>query len=266
MFIQVSRPPPGLQRELTEPRVERSPIQLFHTIHRGLAQAGGSHPAQRGWNEGLSHRSVPSQVIMGPGSKPSSQAHSKPPTTLVQVPFPQGLPMEHSSVSGEHSSVWRRRMGKGWAGLLQGELSNCPSRAGREGKGRESSDSLPAHPHSDPSPLERGGWSRREQGTHADPHRPPQSLTHAVDPGVVQVVAEGALAAEGAVGVDAGPVDAHAQVLRALVHVWEWKMKLHTATNSPVPSGLTRDAQAIPGVSGVPSPEMRDEPLLGSQG
>lgn len=43
-------------------------------------------------------------------------------------------------------------------------------------------------------------------------------------------------------------------------------MKLHTATNSPVPSGLTRDAQAIPGVSGVPSPEMRDEPLLGSRG
>lgn len=125
---------------------------------------------------------------------------------------------------------------------------------------------IPAHAHSDPSPLERGGRSRREQGTHADPHRPPQSLTHAVDPGVVQVVAEGALAAEGAVGVDAGPVDAHAQVLRALVHVWEWKMKLHTATNSPVPSGLTRDAQAIPGVSGVPSPEMRDEPLLGSRG
>lgn len=41
----------------------------------------------------------PSQVIMGPGSKPSWHAHSKPPTTLVQVPFPHGFPMEHSSVS-----------------------------------------------------------------------------------------------------------------------------------------------------------------------
>lgn len=41
----------------------------------------------------------PSQVIMGPGSKPSWHRHSKPPTTLVQVPFPHGFPMEHSSVS-----------------------------------------------------------------------------------------------------------------------------------------------------------------------
>lgn len=36
---------------------------------------------------------------MGPGSKPSWHEHSKPPTTLVQVPFPHGFPMEHSSVS-----------------------------------------------------------------------------------------------------------------------------------------------------------------------
>lgn len=42
---------------------------------------------------------VPSQVIMEPGSKPSSQAHSKPPTTLVQVPLPQGFPTSHSLVS-----------------------------------------------------------------------------------------------------------------------------------------------------------------------
>lgn len=44
---------------------------------------------------------LPSQVIIGPGSNPSSQAHSKPPITLVQVPFPHGLPMEHSSVSAK---------------------------------------------------------------------------------------------------------------------------------------------------------------------
>ena len=44
-------------------------------------------------------QALPSQVIMGPGSKPSAQAHSKPPMTLVQVPPPQGCPMEHSSVS-----------------------------------------------------------------------------------------------------------------------------------------------------------------------
>lgn len=38
---------------------------------------------------------------MGPGSKPSWHEHSNPPTTLVQVPFPHGFPMEHSSVSEE---------------------------------------------------------------------------------------------------------------------------------------------------------------------
>lgn len=40
---------------------------------------------------------------MGPGSKPSSHAHSNPPITLVHVPFPQGLPMSHSFVS-----AWQR--------------------------------------------------------------------------------------------------------------------------------------------------------------
>lgn len=45
-------------------------------------------------------RVVPSQVTMGPGSKPSAQAHSKPPMTLVQVPWPQGCPTAHSSTSG----------------------------------------------------------------------------------------------------------------------------------------------------------------------
>lgn len=42
---------------------------------------------------------IPSQVIIGPGSKPSSHAHSNPPMTLVHVPLPQGLPMSHSLVS-----------------------------------------------------------------------------------------------------------------------------------------------------------------------
>ena len=42
---------------------------------------------------------IPSQVIIGPGSKPLSHAHSKPPMALVHVPLPQGLPMSHSSVS-----------------------------------------------------------------------------------------------------------------------------------------------------------------------
>lgn len=42
---------------------------------------------------------LPSQVIMEPGSKPSSHAHSKPPMTLVHVPLPQGFPMLHSLVS-----------------------------------------------------------------------------------------------------------------------------------------------------------------------
>lgn len=49
--------------------------------------------------------------------------------------------------------------------------------------------------------------SRREQVL------PTQTLTHAVDAGVVQVVAEGALAAEGTIGVNAGSVYAHTQVL-----------------------------------------------------
>lgn len=42
---------------------------------------------------------------------------------------------------------------------------------------------------------------------------PTQTLTHAVDAGVVQVVAEGALAAEGPIGVNAGSVYADTQVL-----------------------------------------------------
>lgn len=41
----------------------------------------------------------PSQVIIGPGSNPSTQVHSKPPTTFLQVPFPHGFPTAHSSVS-----------------------------------------------------------------------------------------------------------------------------------------------------------------------
>lgn len=40
-----------------------------------------------------------------------------------------------------------------------------------------------------------------------------QTLTHTVDSRVVQVVPEGALAAEGPVGVNAGPVYADTQVL-----------------------------------------------------
>lgn len=44
-------------------------------------------------------RHAPSQLIIGPGSNPSSHAHSNPPMTLVHVPLPQGFPMSHSSVS-----------------------------------------------------------------------------------------------------------------------------------------------------------------------
>lgn len=45
---------------------------------------------------------------MGPGSNPSWHEHSKPPTTLVQVPLPHGFPMEHSSVSGEDGQQGQR--------------------------------------------------------------------------------------------------------------------------------------------------------------
>lgn len=41
---------------------------------------------------------------MGPGSNPSWQEHSNPPGTFEHVPFPQGFPMEHSSVSGERTN------------------------------------------------------------------------------------------------------------------------------------------------------------------
>lgn len=47
------------------------------------------------------NKELPSQFIIGPGSKPSSQEHSKVPMTLVHVPLPHGLPIEHSSVSGK---------------------------------------------------------------------------------------------------------------------------------------------------------------------
>lgn len=42
----------GLQREMKEPRVQRSLIQLLHTIHGGLAGTWGAHRAQSGGNEG----------------------------------------------------------------------------------------------------------------------------------------------------------------------------------------------------------------------
>lgn len=42
---------------------------------------------------------LPSQFIIGPGSNPSWQLHSKLPMMFVHVPFPHGLPIEHSSVS-----------------------------------------------------------------------------------------------------------------------------------------------------------------------
>lgn len=48
---------------------------------------------------------LPSQFIIGPGSNPSWQLHSKLPTTLEHVPFPQGLPMEHSSVSAHNEQM-----------------------------------------------------------------------------------------------------------------------------------------------------------------
>lgn len=41
----------------------------------------------------------PSHVIIGPGSNPSSQLHSKLPITLAQDPFPHGFPTAHSSTS-----------------------------------------------------------------------------------------------------------------------------------------------------------------------
>lgn len=53
------------------------------------------------WENAVRNFYIPSQVIMEPGSKPSSHAHSKPPMTLVHVPLPQGLPMLHSLVSVE---------------------------------------------------------------------------------------------------------------------------------------------------------------------
>lgn len=69
-----------------------------------LSQASPPHPYHTA--QVWAGRVVPSQVIMGPGSKPSAQAHSKPPMILVQVPSPQGCPTEHSSVSGVGVRGW----------------------------------------------------------------------------------------------------------------------------------------------------------------
>lgn len=55
-------------------------------------------------------RDLPSQVIIGPGSNPSSQVHSNPPITFLQVPFPQGLPTEHSSVSASDQEYVQNMM------------------------------------------------------------------------------------------------------------------------------------------------------------
>lgn len=47
----------------------------------------------------------------------------------------------------------------------------------------------------------------------------PNLLTHAVEPVVVQVVSKGALAAEGAVSVDANAIPTDAWVIQTLIHV-----------------------------------------------
>ena len=56
------------------------------------------------------HSSTSSQTPLGPGANPSAQAHSKPPTVLLQVPlWPQerGL-MEHSSLSRQERPFWEK--------------------------------------------------------------------------------------------------------------------------------------------------------------
>jgi hypothetical protein len=76
-------------------------------VSRNIGWLGSAYPALQATPPGVpvtqlswTGSSIPSQVTMGPGSKPSAQAHSKPPMTLVHVPSPQGCPTEHSSVSG----------------------------------------------------------------------------------------------------------------------------------------------------------------------
>lgn len=48
---------------------------------------------------------------------------------------------------------------------------------------------------------------------------PTQTLTYTIDSCVIQVVPKGALTAEGAISVNAGPVYADTQVLRAFIHI-----------------------------------------------
>lgn len=63
-------------------------------------------------------RVLPSQVIIGPGSNPSSQVHSNPPITFLQVPFPQGLPTEHSSISaGDQENIRNNELRENGLGL-----------------------------------------------------------------------------------------------------------------------------------------------------
>ena len=42
---------------------------------------------------------------MGPGAKPSLQEHSKPPSTLVHVPFPQMLFTDMHSLSSGKKNI-----------------------------------------------------------------------------------------------------------------------------------------------------------------
>lgn len=89
---------------------------------RPRPQAGPRRPPPRSPAPG--RQGLPSQVIRGPGSKPSAQAHSKPPMTLVQVPSPQGCPTEHSSVSGGGG---RGQSGPA-GGLPSSTFRECPVR------------------------------------------------------------------------------------------------------------------------------------------
>lgn len=160
------------------------------------------HNVNPSFKEEHQHVYRPSQVIMGPGSNPSSQLHSNAPSTFVQVPLPHGFPSSHSFVSEETQHLTHFH-----ATVICQSNVNMPS--------------------------------FRCEKRHIDVHRDVH-LTFTVNSREVQPVTEWAFTAKRPVCVNAVTVGTDARILRALVHIWKphhpsssvisvcrWRQKTH---------------------------------------
>ena len=104
------------------------------------------------------------------------------------------------------------RRGAGWSLLAARSFKQAQqsqkSGVKSKGAGEKQVPSLHTHMHAHGYSLQhKEDKSKREQVL------PVKTLTHTIDSRVVQVVPEGALAAEGPISINAGPIYADTQVL-----------------------------------------------------